>query len=61
MGWIMVDVHVARSRLNDARGFIGALYGHDLHAKRIESLAGATLGVMTGASLAVSTIGQALA
>ena len=61
MGWIMVDVDVARSRLNDVRGFIGAVYGRDLHAKRIEALAGATLGVMTGASLAVATIGQALA
>ena len=49
------------SRLEDIRGFIGGLYGPDLHAKRVESLAGATLGVMAGASLAVATIGQALA
>ena len=49
------------SRLEDIRGFIGGLYGPDLHAKRVESLAGATLGVMTGASLAVAMIGQALA
>jgi hypothetical protein len=35
--------------------------GGDLHAKRIESLAGATLGVMQAASLAVAMIGQALA
>ena len=48
-------------RLADVRGFIGGLYGPDLHAKRVESLAGATLGVMAGASLAVSMIGQALA
>jgi hypothetical protein len=32
-----------------------------LHAKRISSLAGATLGVMTAASLAVAMIGHALA
>jgi hypothetical protein len=48
-------------RLNDIRGFIEAVYGHDLHAKRIASLANATLGVMTSASLAVAMIGQALA
>jgi hypothetical protein len=57
----MVNPHVARARPRDVRGFIGELYGHDLHAKRVEALAGATLGVMTGASLAVATIGQALA
>jgi hypothetical protein len=47
-------------RLKDIRGFIEGVYGHDLHAKRIASLAGATLGVMTSASLAVAMIGQAL-
>src|SRR5246127_2938066 len=48
-------------RLKDIRAFIDSLYGHDLHAKRVASLAGATLGVMTSASLAVAMIGQALA
>src|SRR5664279_5030925 len=48
-------------RLKDIRAFIDGLYGHDLHAKRVDSLAAATLGVMTGASLAVAMIGQALA
>jgi hypothetical protein len=48
-------------RLKDIRGFIDDLYDHDLHAKRVDSLAGATLGVMTSASLAVAVIGQALA
>ena len=48
-------------RLKDIRTFIDDLYGHDLHAKRVDSLAAATLGVMTGASLAVAMIGQALA
>ena len=48
-------------RLAEVRGFIGDLYGQDLHAKRVDALAGATLGVMAGASLAVSMIGQALA
>lgn len=52
---------LSHKQLSQGRGFIDELYGHDLHAKRVESLAGATLGVMTGASLAVATIGQALA
>ena len=52
---------VRTARLGEVRGFIGGLYGPDLHAKRVDALAGATLGVMTGASLAVAVIGQALA
>ena len=48
-------------RLKDIRAFIDRLFDHDLHAKRVDSLAAATLGVMTGASLAVAMIGQALA
>ena len=50
-----------RRRLDEVRSFIGELYGPDLHAKRVDSLAGATLGVMTAASLAVAMIGHALA
>ena len=52
---------VKAARLGEIRGFIGGLYGPGLHAKRVDALAGATLGVMTGASLAVAMIGQALA
>lgn len=48
-------------RLKDIRAFIDELYAQDLHAKRVDSLAAATLGVMTGTSLAVAMIGQALA
>src|SRR3981081_2508820 len=48
-------------RLKDIRAVIDNLYGCDIHAKRVDSLAAATLGVMTGASLAVAMIGQALA
>src|ERR1700692_3708090 len=48
-------------RLKDIRAFIDSLYDRDLHTKRVDSLAAATLGVMTGASLAVAMIGQALA
>jgi hypothetical protein len=50
-----------RVRFDEVRAFIGEVYGHDLHAKRIDPLAGATLGVMTAASLAVAMIGHALA
>ena len=57
----MVEAEHVRGRLGDVRGFIGGLYGPDLHAKRVDALAGATLGVMAGASLAVAMIGQALA
>jgi len=46
---------------DEVRAFIGDMYGPDLHAKRIDSLAGATLGAMTAASLAVAMIGHALA
>ena len=50
-----------QARLAEVRSFVGSVYGEDLHAKRIASLAGATLGVMQAASLAVAMIGQALA
>jgi hypothetical protein len=49
------------SKLQDIQRFIEELFEGDLHAKRAYSLANATLGVMTSASLAVSVIGQALA
>jgi hypothetical protein len=48
-------------RRKDIQAFIDEQAGHDLHAKRVASLAGATLGVMTSASLAVAMIGQAVA
>ena len=51
----------ASGQFGEVRGFLGGLYGPDLHAKRVDALAGATLGAMTGASLAVAVIGQALA
>ncbi|WP_191086069.1 IS4 family transposase [Roseococcus microcysteis] len=57
----MVERGRTGGRLEDVRAFIGGVYGPDLHAKRVDALAGATLGVMAGASLAVSLIGQALA
>ena len=41
--------------------FVDTLFGDDVHAKRVYSLANATLGVVSSASLAVNTIGQGLA
>jgi DDE family transposase len=41
--------------------FLKTLFAGDLHAKRVLSLAGATLGVIESASLAVAMIGQGLA
>ena len=41
--------------------FLAGLFDGDLHAKRVLSLANATLGVIWTASLAVNTIGQGLA
>ena len=41
--------------------FLANLLDGDMHAKRVLSLANATLGVIKTASLAVNTIGQGLA
>jgi hypothetical protein len=41
--------------------FLTGLFDGDMHAKRVLSLANATLGVITTASLAVNTIGHGLA
>ena len=41
--------------------FLRSVFGQGLHAKRILSLAGATLGAIESASLAVALIGQGLA
>ncbi len=48
-------------RLEFIENHLDSLFGSDLHAKRVRSLACGVLGVMTSASLAVSVIGQALA
>jgi hypothetical protein len=63
VGWsgIMANPDQRRAHFAKVRSFVGEVYGGDLHAKRIDSLAGATLGVMQSASLAVAMIGQALA
>jgi hypothetical protein len=41
--------------------YLNRVFEDELHAKRVLSLANGTLGVMAGAALAVSLIGQALA
>jgi len=43
------------------REVLGSVLGQDLHAKRVDSLCDATLGVLHSASLAVCAIGQGLA
>jgi hypothetical protein len=48
----MEQMDRTRWRFDDVCAFIDEVYGRDLHAKRIESLAGVTLDVMTAASLA---------
>ena len=50
-----------RFSFNQVRQVLGGVLDQDLHAKRIDSLCDATLGVLHGASLAVCTIGQGLA
>ena len=46
---------------HEVNRFLDGLFDGDLHAKRVLSLANATLGVIRTASLAVNTIGQGLA
>ncbi len=50
-----------RFAFGDIHGFLRGLLADDLHAKRVYSLANATLGVMSAASLAVNAIGHGLA
>ena len=48
-------------RRHDLLNFITTLYDDDLHAKRVLSLANATLGVLVSASLAIHAVGRGLA
>lgn len=41
--------------------FVESLFGEDMHAKRVESLSNATLGVINSGSLAIHMIGEGLA
>ena len=55
----MSQVHPVNA--DDISQFLNELFEFDEHAKRVRSLANATLGAMTNASLAVHAIGQGLA
>jgi hypothetical protein len=48
-------------QFKDVKSFLDSILSEDTHAKRVDSLANAALGVMTGASLAVAMIGKSLA
>src|SRR5688572_18220188 len=48
-------------QFQDVRAFLDSVLDEELHTKRVDSLANATLGVMTGASLGVALIGKSLA
>jgi len=47
--------------LEGVRKFLESLFGEDVHAMRVLSMANATLGVLCSASLALHAIGQGLA
>jgi hypothetical protein len=51
----------ARFSCSEVRRVLGGVFEQDLHAKRIDCLCDATLGVLHSASLAVCAIGQGLA
>lgn len=41
--------------------FVSSIFDYDLHAKRVASLADATVGALQGAQLAIGALGRALA
>ncbi len=55
------SMRAPKERFDFVHQFLKRVFIDDLHAKRVLSLANGALGVMTGAALAVSLIGQALA
>src|ERR1700753_3686624 len=54
-------VREQRFSFNHVRQVLGGVLDQDLHAKRVDSLCDATLGVLRSSSLAVCMIGQGLA
>ena len=46
---------------DDVHAYLREVFGNDVHAKRVLSLANATTGVLTSGSLAVAAIGQGMA
>lgn len=53
--------HREKIRYSTLHGFVDGIFGEDMHAKRVQSLSSATLGVIESCSLAVHLIGQGLA
>ena len=53
--------HQEKLRFETVSDFVEDIFGEDMHAKRVESLACATLGALHSCSLAVRLIGQGLA
>jgi len=60
VGFLKQEKRIGR-RFGDIKEYIDKSFDGDIHAKRVDSLANATIGVMTSASLAISTIGHSLA
>jgi len=61
MAAVRQNTHKNVVKIGDITKYIDRVLDSDMHAKRIASLANETMGIMTGTSLAVSMIGQALA
>lgn len=57
----MKNVLDGKARLSFVAEFVGDVFGEDMHAKRVDSLASVTLGALQSCSLAVRFIGQGLA
>jgi hypothetical protein len=57
----MIAIQANGITSKSTRQFLDRIFGEDVHTKRIESLANATLGVVSTGSLAVNTIGHGLA
>lgn len=53
--------HREKIRYSTLHDFVDGIFGEDMHAKRVQSLSSATLGVIESCSLAVHLIGQGLA
>ena len=47
--------------VNDVHHYVDEIFGDDVHAKRVQSLANATTGVLASGSLAITAIGHGLA
>lgn len=54
-------MHIDNVRPRRVHEFVSSIFDCDLHAKRVASLADATVGALQGAQLAVSALGRALA